>query len=204
MAARPPSLPCRPHMQLAQTVMADQVQGLVNGSISVQSFAAATSKEVVAKQINEAKLKGVLYVEEDSTEGGAPAANTSKKSALGVGLGVGLGLGLTVAAVVAWMALELWTPPRRRRSILRRFPSPSFLRSAFMRAGGGGGGGSGGGGGDRLSFARAAGRRSSRSAIRQSWISNMAADGEGGMTSIDLQSSRDQPAAVAVFNPTAM
>lgn len=89
--------------------MAEQVQGLINGTISPAAFAAATSTEVVMQQIEQAELKGVLFVEdpEDPSVILGPKKPQRDSKALGIGLGVGLGVGLPALAVAAWALLYL-------------------------------------------------------------------------------------------------
>lgn len=101
-------------LQVAQTKLSDWVQGLVNGTVSVQQFASATTAQAVRQQIESATLPGVLL--DDEMDKPVLPANppTKKKSTnvLAIALGAGIGGGVAVLglAAVGWLVL------RKRRS----------------------------------------------------------------------------------------
>lgn len=101
-------------LQIAQTVLAQQVQALLAGTMSAEAFAAATTTGDVITLIEGATLPGVLLGDDDDDLDlivWAPPSSDGGK-ALAIGLGVGLGLGLPLLALAAYLLLALW----RRRS----------------------------------------------------------------------------------------
>lgn len=80
---------------VAQTVLADNVAGLANGTITTTEFTAATSKEALQEAISAASLPGASILPEDQKD-------KSNAVALGVGLGVGLGVPVLAGAGFAF------------------------------------------------------------------------------------------------------
>ena len=102
----PPYLP-----QVAQTVLAEQVQALVAGTTTLEAFAAAATAAALSSAVDAAILPGVLLGAGDSDLDAivdqAPEGSDNSK-ALAIGLGVGLGVGLPLLALSAWALLALW------------------------------------------------------------------------------------------------
>ena len=122
-----PGLPGPPALlQIAQTVLAQQVQALLAGTISPEAFAAATTTADVITLIEGANLPGVLLGDHDADLGlilqSPPSSDDSK--ALAIGLGVGLGLGLPLLALAAWALMALWQRRSRRGAALGPLGEP--------------------------------------------------------------------------------
>jgi hypothetical protein len=85
-------------LQVAQTVVAQAVESLVDGSITLEQFDDSTDTASVREAIEGASLEGVLL-----PEGFEAPSDDSKALAIGLGVGLGVGIPLLAAAVyLAW------------------------------------------------------------------------------------------------------
>jgi hypothetical protein len=119
-------------LQIAQTVLAQQVQALLAGTMSPAAFAAATTTGDVITLIEGANLPGQLLGDDDDDWDlilqAPPSSDDS--NALAIGLGVGLGLGLPLLFFVAWLLLAHWQRRSRRGAALDGLAEPMVYGQA--------------------------------------------------------------------------